>query len=364
MTEAGGRPHWDRFAHWPRGAARAALAGILALLVAAVWTAVPTARDPVPATQAEAGGEAERDTDLQLYDRIAERVMEGDSYYRAAVEEQRARNFPVRPGLAVRLPTMAYLSVLMGREAFAAMIFLAALTAGAWFARLGTEPGGTERRLVAVALLLFGMAAGLNPEYLVLHEVWACLFIALAIGLHRPGKWHWAWLAAAAALAIREHALPFVLLLGAMAAWRRDWRETAAWGALVLLFALGLWLHLAQVNALLLPGDRPSDNWLALRGLRGLTSNVVLTSPLHFLPMQLAAPLALLPLAGWAGWKSPLGTFATLFCMGYGVFFMIAGRDNNFYWALVVVPVWFVGLAFLPMALRSLWLRATGGPPR
>jgi hypothetical protein len=37
---------------------------------------------------------------------------------------------------------------------------------------------------------------------------------------------------------------------------------------------------------------------------------------------------------------------------------MIAGRDNNFYWALVVVPVWFVGLAFLPTALRSLWRRA------
>jgi hypothetical protein len=33
---------------------------------------------------------------------------------------------------------------------------------------------------------------------------------------------------------------------------------------------------------------------------------------------------------------------------------MIAGRANNFYWALVVTPAWFVGYAFLPMALRSL----------
>ena len=41
---------------------------------------------------------------------------------------------------------------------------------------------------------------------------------------------------AALALAIREHALPFVLLLGAMAVWRRDWKEAAAWGALVAVF--------------------------------------------------------------------------------------------------------------------------------
>jgi hypothetical protein len=38
---------------------------------------------------------------------------------------------------------------------------------------------------------------------------------------------------------------------------------------------------------------------------------------------------------------------------------MIAGRANNFYWALVVTPAWFVGYAFLPMALRSLFARAT-----
>jgi hypothetical protein len=353
----GGAPHWDRFARWPRGAARAVLAAIVLVLALAAWTALPAT---APADSPGPAAAVVRDADLQLYDRIAVRVAGGDSYYRAALAEQRAASFPVRPGVAVRLPTMAYLSAVMGGEALGAMILLAALAAAAWYVRLGEEPGGAERRIVAVALLLAGMAAGLNSNYLVLHEVWAGLLVALAIGLHRPGRWHWAWLAAAAALAIREHALPFVLLLGAMAAWRRDWRETAAWSALVVLFCAGLWLHVAQVTALLLPGDRPADGWLALRGLRGLTSNLAATSPLQFLPMWLAAPLALLPLIGWAGWKSPLGTFAALLCAGYGLLFMIAGRDNNFYWALVVTPVWFVGLAFVPLALRSLWRRAAG----
>ena len=356
--DGGGAPHWDRFAHWPRGAARAVLAAVVAILLLAIWTTLPTGREHAVPSQGETAAAPVRDADLQLYDRIAGRVAAGEDYYRAAIDEQRSANFPVRPGVAVRLPTMAFLAALMGREALGALLLLGAVAAAAWFVRLGEEPGGRERRVTATALLLAGMAAGLNPAYLVLHEVWAGLLVALAIGLHRPGRWHWAWLAAAAALAIREHALPFVLLLGAMAAWRRDWRETAAWAALVILFALGLWLHLAQVNALLLPTDRESPSWLALRGLRGLTQNIGETSALQFLPGWLAAPLALLPLVGWAGWKSPLGLLAALLCAGYGLFFMIAGRDNNFYWALLVAPVWFAGLAFLPMALRSLWRSA------
>ena len=220
--------------------------------------------------------------------------------------------------------------------------------------RLGEEPGGRERRVTATALLLAGMAAGLNPAYLVLHEVWAGLLVALAIGVHRPGRWHWAWLAAAAALAIREHALPFVLLLAAMAAWRRDWREAAAWLALAALFAIGLAWHLHTVGTHLLPSDRLSPPWLVFRGLPGWTGNLVEASVLHLLPVPLAAPLALLPLLGWAGWNSPAGRFHTLLFAGYGLLFMLAGRDNNFYWALVVTPAWFVGCAFLPMALRSL----------
>jgi len=360
----GGARGYDRFAHWPRGPSIALLAGIVLVLLAAVWTA-PGSSPPAPRPSASTAAAAtpDRDADLQLYDRIAERVRAGENYHAVAIEEQRARHFPVRPGLAVRLPTLAYLTALMGDEAVGVAALLAALAAGAWFFRLADEPGGRSRRPVILVLLLVGMSIGLNPGYLVLHEVWAGLLLALAIGLHRPGRWLGAWLAAGAALAIREHALPFVLLMGAMAAYRRDRRETAAWSVLAALFAIGLWWHLAQVNALLLASDRPSDTWLALRGLRGLTGNVIESSFLHLLPMWLAAPLALLPLVGWAGWRADLGQFGTLLYGGYGLLFMLAGRDNNFYWALVVTPAWFVGFAFLPMALRSLLASAARARP-
>jgi len=353
---------WDRFARLAPGAAMLVIALTLLMLAGAALTARTDrpAEAGAPSTLQVANPD-KRDADLALYDEIARRVGEGEDYYRVATEEQRARDFPVRPGLAVRLPTLAYLFAALGTVGMAMLaVVLSLLTLGVWWLRLGEEPGGEEHRTVALLLLVIGAGTGLKLEYLVLHEVWAGLLLALSFGLHRPGKWGLAWLAAAAALAIREHALPFVLLLGAMAAWRRDWRETAAWGVLALVFVIGLLMHLAEVNLVISDADRASPAWLVLRGLGGWTSNVELSTSLHLLPGWLAAPLVLLPLLGWAGWKSDAGLTGLLLFAGYGLAFMLAGRDDNFYWALVVTPCWFIGLAFVPRAVRSLWNSARG----
>ena len=125
-------------------------------------------------------------------------------------------------------------------------------------------------------------------------------------------------------------------------------------------FAAGLLVHLGMVAEYLTPQDRPSPPWLVFRGLEGFTSDVVLSTSLYLLPGVIAAPIALLPLLGWAGWRGPAGTFGTLLYGGYAVFLMLAGRENNFYWALMITPAYFVGLAFLPMALTSLWRSAKG----
>ena len=359
---------WDRFARWPKLPARLLLAAFAMLfLLAALWRpdALPAPSGQAPAAApaaAQAAGEW-KDEDLELYHRIVARVAAGEPYYKVAVEEQRARNFPVKPGLAVRLPTLAVLSAWLGQAGtYLAAALLGLATLFAWWRRLGEEPGGMDRRLIAVVLLAVGMASGLKPHYLPLHEVWAGTLLALSFALHRGGRWIGALLAAALALGVREHALPFVLLMGAFALNERRWREFGGWAALTLLFVVALWVHLGMVGEYLTPQDRPSPPWLVLRGLEGFTSNVVRSSALHFLPPALAAPLALLPLLGWAGWKTPAGTFGTLLYGGYGLLFMIAGRENNFYWGLMIVPAYFIGLAFLPTALKSLWRSAKGQP--
>jgi hypothetical protein len=61
---------------------------------------------------------------------------------------------------------------------------------------------------------------------------------------------------------------------------------------------------------------------------------------------------------GWAGWRSAAGTFAALLYAGYGLAFAIVGRADNYYWGAMVAPAMFIGLAFVPMAVRSLWRSA------
>ena len=354
---------YDRFAAWPKSAARAALLAFVILLIAAALVPIRAAEQKIAtATLSEqikgqtTGKQRPRDDDLALYDRVIERIGKGENYYVVAAEEHRVSRYPLRPGVAVRLPTLAYLLAWLGEGgqiAASALLVLAVLAA--WWRRLGEEPGGADHRMVAMALLAMGAWLGFNRYFFTLHELWSGMLLALAFGLHRPGRrWAAALAVAALALAIREHALPFVLLMGAMALWRRDWREGAAWGALALAFVGGLAVHLHFVAQQVLPSDAEGPDWLVLRGLSGWLSSVILSSNLRLLPHFVAGPLMVLMLLGWAGWKSAAGAFATLLQLGYGLAFMLAGRPDNYYWGAMVAPTLAMGLAWAPMALRGL----------
>lgn len=367
----------DRFADWSPLPARLLLAALALLLVAAALVPIKAGKQDTPvagfaenvAGKPNQAAERPRDDDLALYDRVIQRIGQGENYYAVTAQEHRAAHYPLRPGVAVRLPTLAYLAVALGDRGrgaevlvpglLAAAIALVAATLWAWWRRFGDEGLEPRTRRIAMALLFLGVALGLNRYYFVLHELWAGMLLALAMGLHRPGqRWLAALLVAALALAIREHALPFVLLMAAMALWRRDWKEGAAWSGLVLAFGVSLAWHLGQVAQQVLPSDPMGPAWLELRGLSGWLSTVVLSSNLRFLPHFIAGPLVVLAVLGWAGWKSPAGAFATLMYLGYGLAFMIAGRPDNFYWGAVIAPALFAGLAFVPLALQGLWRSA------
>ena len=360
---------WDRFAGWDRWPARILLLVVTALLVLAAIAPLSASldgnRSEVPSLIGDGAPngqtESERDDDLAFYDRVIERVGHGENYYDFIVEEQRARDYPVRPGLAVRLPTLAWIHASLGEPAMIALaIALLFACIWAWWKRLGEEPGGVRFRLLGTALMAMGGSLGLNRSFFVLHELWAGMLIALAFGLHRPGRWGAALFVAALALALRELVLPFVLLMAAMAAWRKDWREATAWIMLVAVFAAIMAWHLSLIAGQEVPSDPVGPDWLVLRGLSGWLGNIVLSSNLRLLPHELASPVVILMALGWAGWKSSAGTTGTFLYLGYGLAFMLAGRANNFYWGAVVAPAMFIGLAFLPMALPSLVRAARG----
>ena len=355
MAEA---PRWNRYAHWQRLPARMLLALVAAVLALAAVTPITSGEGPAkPPSLVGTNAGHDRDEDLKLYDDVIVRLRHGENYYRVVAEEHRKHRFPLHPGFAVRLPTLAYAEALLPPGALIPLsLALLGAVLLAWWRRLGEEPGGPDLRLVAMAGLFFGASLGTTRYFFVLHELWAGQLLALAFALHRPqrGKWLGAWLAAAAALALREHSLPFVLLMAAFALWHRRWREGAGWLGLIALFAAGLWLHLHTVAGFVRPDDPPSASWLALRGLNGWLSLEVLSSNLRWLPPVLAGPLVLASVLGWSGWKSPAGAFGTLLYLGYGIAFMIAGRADNFYWGFMVTPALMIGLAFVPLAVRGL----------
>ncbi|KQM14861.1 hypothetical protein ASE49_11330 [Novosphingobium sp. Leaf2] len=306
------------------------------------------------------------DEDIALYEVAIARIARGENYYDFIVPEQRARNYPVNPAIAVRLPTLAYLDAWLGKtgQVVAAIALMLAIVA-VWWRRLGERPEDRGRLpRIGTALVFVGASLQLNRHYFPLHELWSGGLLALSFGLHRPGRdgqggrWIAALCAAALALAIRELALPFVLLMAAFAAWNRNWREAAAWIALIVVFAAGLAWHLSLVEQHVLANERHSPPWLVMRGMTGWLANVVQSSNLRWLPHFLAGPAVVLMTFGWLGWRSRSGLFGFLLCAGYGFAFMIAGRWDNFYWGAMIAPAMFGGLVFAPRALAQVWRAA------
>lgn len=369
-TEA--RP--SRFAGWSPLAARAALAALLLVLIASAFvpTAKPGSRSPwlgpvegpvdaagkaVPAAKDEP-----YDDDIELYEVAMARIAAGDSYYDFIVPEQRARNYPIYPAIAVRPPTLAYIDAWLGKtgQMIAAIALMLAIVA-VWWRRLGEEADKTGRiQRLGTALVFVGASLGLNRHYFPLHELWAGGLMALSFGLHRIGRneqggqWVAAFVVAALALAIRELTLPYVLLMAAFALWQCNWREATAWVLLVTVFCVGLSWHLSVIASQVLPSDPHGPPWLVMRGMTGWLGNVVQSSNLRWLPHFLAGPAVVLMTFGWLGWRSRSGLFGFLLSAGYGVAFMLAGRWDNFYWGAMIAPAMFAGIVFAPRALVEL----------
>lgn len=340
------------------GRARALFVALILLvaLLAGIWGASSMRRqEPAPSASAHTVSPPKANADLALYDSIIGRVAAGEDYYTAAADELRRGDYPLKPFVAFRLPTLAVTAASLGRPVMLGLqyaLFIAMIWA--WWVRLDGQFADSGRRISATMLAAAGLAVAFSGQYLYLHEVWAGALIALSLALHRPGRAGWSIAAAALALAIRELALPYLLLMGAFALYRRDWREAVAWIAVVILFILAVALHANEVAKVVQASDPASPGWTAFGGWAGFLRTYYLAGPLRWLPAELAAPLIILTLFGWASWKSETGLAATLLYAGYALGFMLFGRANNFYWGLMVAPAFLIGLAFVPRAFSDL----------
>lgn len=302
--------------------------------------------------------------DHALYLKVLRKMEAGQPYYSAVAEEHRIYGYPLRPFIAVRLPTLEVALSKIGLPlgtVIASILGLAALFL--WRKRLAGEPDLPSYARFGVLLMAINLGQVMSGQWVLIHEVIAGVLIAIALALYRPERPWGTLVAIAAALAIRETVLPVALLFGLLALIDRNWKLAAAWVTVVVAFAAGLALHASAVAGVVHPGDIGGAGWMGLNGWNNYIGFVQNSSALRFgAPQWIAAILTPLALLGWLAWRSRLGTLGLVVQAGYAAAFMLFARADNDYWGMLVVPTLFIGLVFAPAALASL-VRALKSPP-
>jgi len=328
------------------------VSGIVMLaLLAAICTGL-FERPPVAA----AGRASAKPPDVGLYLRIINDVHAGRDYYDAAFQAQRAEGYPVRPFVAVRLPTAAIaMAALPDAPArVLSLQILAIVTLLAWVVRLRDLWGRPKLLGAAVLVLASGILPSFAASAYLFHECWAGLLIALSLAVRGSRLWPLAVTLGLAACAVRELAAPYLLAMAAMA--MKDGRrvEAVGWLAAIAAFACGLWLHAAAVSPRLRAGDQASPGWLALGGWPFLLSSLRWNIPLGAARAWLLAILAPVALLGLADRRDPLGERLALTVWGYCVAFLFVGRPDNAYWGLLIAPIWPLGFLTAWQAVRGI----------
>ena len=346
----------SRFAALRPAQARTALV-LLALLLLATLLALASPGPP-PASHDPAARAADQ-ADVVLYETIVTGIRGGGDYYSVAADALRQGDYPMRPFVTFRLPTLAVVQATLPRPALLALLY--ALVAGtmlAWGLRLREAFVRLPPLLIALALLAGGMMAFAQADLAAFHEIWAGLLIALSLAVRRSGHEGQDWVAAVAlgliAMLVRETAGLYVGIMAVLAFAEGNRRESYAWGLTLVVFAGVVALHAHAVAEVVRPTDPASPGWAGMLGFGFFVRTMHLSTALDLAPLWLAAPLIGLALFGWGAWNSPLAIRALTVFAGYAALLGLFGRADTFYWGLMIAPAFLVGLAFVPDGLRDL----------
>ena len=338
----------SRFASMNRWWARA----ILVLLALAMAVPLIQTQAPVPPRT----GATDDNADVQLYQHIVDRVRAGGNYYAVAADAQRKGNYPLKPFVTMRLPTLALFQASLPGTWAVQIAFWAlfAATVAAWVVRLRALALPARRVALGTLLVLAGAATLSIPDLLVWHEAWAALLIALSLALRSEQKFALAIFTGALAIAIREIAILYSLVMAFAALIERRRAETAVWTAVIIVALAFVAWHAGQVALVVRPHDPASPGWTSAGGWRFVATMLWLTGPLRLWPFALASILIPLALLGWAGWKGSTALRGALLLAGYVAAFALFGRVDNFYWGFLIAPLLPLRLLFAPAALTDL----------
>jgi hypothetical protein len=306
--------------------------------------------DAAPPPQRAAATSAQ--SDAALYRAIDTRLARGEGYYPAAAAEQRAREFPLRPFVTMRMPTRAWLVRLAGPQGSLGLLLLLALLAvAATSLRLRSVVRSTPLWAASSLLVAVSVAPLVNPVIALWSDLWAGLFATLALACRTDRRWGASMALAFAAVSFRELALalPAAMMLAALLEQRRG--EALAWARTGLLAMLAVAAHAAAVHAVVLPQDGVSQGWVRAGGWAFDLSLLRSTTLLAALPSPVTAIMAPLALFGWAATANGYARRVALAFAAWLLPFLLIGRPENSYWGLLMAPLWLAGL---PLALPVL----------
>lgn len=303
-------------------------------------------------------------SDAALYRAIDARMHAGDGYYHAAAAEQRARHYPLKPFVTMRLPTLASLRHALGPVGTLWLLgALVIASIAATVVRLRAMLPSRPLWAVACVLLVLGAVPLVQPVMTLWHEAWAGLFVALALACRSERRWWPSVVLGLAAVLIRELALPFLIVMALVAARERRRVEALGWAVAILVFGVAMAAHAVAVTAVLQPGDPASQGWASFGGWQFILALAHGCTLLRAFPTAVTAIIVPIALLGWAAAPGGYATRTALtFCVWIGAFFVI-GRPDNFYWGLLMAPLLLVGAALAIPAVRDLFRAALGSAP-
>ncbi len=338
----------------PRAKSGLILLGLFLLLcLSALFVAgpPPVSRDPA--------NRANDQADVILYETIVAGVRGGGDYYAVTATALRAGDYPLRPFVTFRLPTLAMVqAALPGPLTLLLLYGLAAGVVAAWFIRLRHAITRPPPLAIALVLLVGGMVAFVQPSLTAFHEIWAGLLIALSLALRRPGNWITAAAVATIAMLVRETAALYVMVMLGMAVVDGQRREAMGWAVTLGVLAAVVAAHAYAVAQVVGPADPASPGWAGLLGFGFFVKTMSISTALNLAPAWLSALLVGFALFGWASWRDPLAVRALAVFAAYAVLLSLFGRPDTFYWGLLVAPTILVGLAFAPDGVRDLTVAA------
>jgi len=151
-----------------------------------------------------------RGGDAAFFERIAERVRDGEDYYAAAFDEAEKSNYPTHSVFNFRFPAVLWM-LAIGETATTARILLGSLATLTWVVWVGFWTG-REKSVASAALggvLLLGAAIpSFTSRGVFFAEQWSGVLIASSLVARLYGRWLLAVVAGLAALLVRALALP------------------------------------------------------------------------------------------------------------------------------------------------------------